>query len=96
MGRESTSLSSAIKALPAFVYIRAWKNCGTGAFQKHVFFQGVIDTPGGKKLQLRVPDSTWRQEMNLQRQKILVAFNEACEELGLERRLLPVDCVIVL
>ena len=81
--------------MPILAYIKAWKRCGTGAFQKHVFFQGVTDTPEGKKLQLRVPDSTWRQEMNLQRKKVLIAFCDACKEQGLQRWQLPVDCVIV-
>lgn len=92
---ESTPLGTSLKGLPVLIYIKAWKNCGTGAFQKHVFFQGVHEMPQGKKLQIRVPDSTWRQEMSLQRKKILQAFCESCSELGLPKDQLPTDCVIV-
>jgi len=92
---ESTPLGSSLKTLPVLVYIKAWKACGTGPFQKHVFFQGVLDSPEGKRLQLRVPDATWRQEMTLQRKKILTAFCDACRELGLNKHYLPVECVIV-
>jgi hypothetical protein len=93
---ESTPLGPTLKALPVLVYIKAWRACGTGPFQKHVFFQGVINGPKGKFLQLRVPDSTWRQEMNLQREKILTAFCDACKDLGLDKPYLPNECVIVL
>ncbi len=95
MKYESTPLGSSLKTLPVLVYIKAWKACGTGPFQKHVFFQGVLDGPEGKRLQLRVPDATWRQEMTLQRKKILMAFCDACRELGLNKHYLPVECVIV-
>lgn len=95
MKYESTPLASSIKAVPVFVYIKAWKSCGTAVFQKYVFFQGVHETPEGRKLQLRVPDSTWRQEMTLQRKKILTAYCDACLELGLARDYLPIDCIIV-
>ncbi len=95
MGFESTTLKSSLKALPVLVYIKAWKTCGTETFQKHVFFQGVHYGAKGKQLQLRVPDATWRQEMTLQRKKILAAFCDACREKGLHPSLLPVECTIV-
>lgn len=95
MKYESTPLGSSLKTLPVLVYIKAWKACGAGAFHKNVFFQGIIESPEGKRLQLRVPDSTWRQEMTLQRKKILAAFCEACRDLGLPKSYHPVDCVIV-
>ncbi|MEZ4815136.1 MAG: hypothetical protein R3A80_08040 [Bdellovibrionota bacterium] len=95
MKYESTPLGSSLKALPVLIYIKAWKACGTGPFQQNVFFQGVLQGPQGKYLQLRVPNSTWRQEMTLQRIKILTAFCDACIDLGLSKNYLPTECVIV-
>lgn len=77
------------------IYIRAWKACAVASLNGKVFFQGVLDGPEGRRLQIRVPDSTWRQEMQFQRQTMLQNYCNACRKLGLHEELLPTSCSIV-
>lgn len=81
--------------MPILIYIRAWKLSTTSIIQSHVFFQGVVEGPHGKRLQLRIPDSTWRQEMIYQKDHILKRYNDLCLSLGMNRMWLPVECHIV-
>ncbi len=95
MSVESTQIKSSLRGLPLLIYIRAWKLSSTPLVQSHVFFQGVLEGPQGKRLQLRIPDSTWRQEMIYQKEHILKRYNDLCLSMGLNRHEVPVECHIV-
>lgn len=95
MSLESSKLGLSLKQIPVLIYIRAWKLSTPDHLKGQVHFQGVLDGPNGKRLQIRVPDSTWRQEMHFQRTKLLRLYCDACQRLGLSREHLPVECHIV-
>lgn len=95
MSVERYKVGASIKGMPILIYIKAWKLSTTPNVQTHVFFQGVLDGPKGKRLQMRIPDSTWRQEMTFQKTAVLQKYREACTKLGLDNHWLPIDCHIV-
>ena len=72
--------------------IRAWNDCAGPALLKQVRFLGLLQEDGLVWLRLEVPDPTWRQELEYQKEAILTAFNARLAESGYPKAERPTQC----
>lgn len=75
-----------LSGVGAFKILDAWKECAGPGVLKVSEFHGIQTQSGKKVLCLRVPDPTWRQELEFQKSELLEKYIRA-----LKKRSVPAD-----
>ena len=94
MSTSTEKFSQVLNTLRPLVYVRAWKNCAGPALLKTVHFRGVNRFGSKIVLTLGVKSAVWHQELNTQKESILISFNRELQRLGAQKQHCATHCQI--